>query len=85
MFERDLAQHARNYETDLQHLANARPVLINCQIGKDCFTFDQNQYLFALAARISAETSDFVSTLHAAPKILTPIIYKAKLITEETR
>jgi len=55
-FERDLNEHVRSYETYLRHLANARPVLINCQTGKDYFTFDQNRHLFELAARISVET-----------------------------
>lgn len=55
-FETDLDEHARSYERYLRHLAAARPVFINCQTGKDFFTFDQNNHLFELASRISAET-----------------------------
>lgn len=40
--ERDPDEHRRNYETYLRNLAAARPVLINCQTGKDYFTPDQN-------------------------------------------
>lgn len=55
-FETDLDEHAQHYEKYLRHLAEARPVFINCQTGKDYFSFDQNNQLFDLAARISGET-----------------------------
>lgn len=55
-FERDLDEHRRNYEKYLRNLIAAQPVFINCQTGKDFFTFDQNRQLFELAARVSAET-----------------------------
>ncbi len=55
-FERDLTEHVRNYETYLRHLAGFDPQFINCQTGKDYFSFEQNRYLFELAVRISAET-----------------------------
>ncbi|CCH00391.1 Xylose isomerase domain protein TIM barrel [Fibrella aestuarina BUZ 2] len=55
-FETDLAEHMRNYETYLRNLIEARPVLVNCQTGKDFFSPEQNRQLFALAAQISAET-----------------------------
>ena len=55
-FESDLDEHARNYEKYLRHLIAARPIFINCQTGKDFFTFEQNKQLFELADRISAET-----------------------------
>ncbi|MEZ0484382.1 sugar phosphate isomerase/epimerase family protein [Fibrella aquatica] len=54
--ETDLDAHCRNYETYLRHLIEARPVLVNCQTGKDFFSPEQNRQLFDLAARISAET-----------------------------
>lgn len=54
--ERDLDEHSRNYEKYLRNLLAAQPVFINCQTGKDFFTFDQNKRLFDIAARISAET-----------------------------
>ncbi len=54
-FERDLNEHSRNYEKYLRNLIAANPVFINCQTGKDFFTFDQNKQLFDLADRISAE------------------------------
>lgn len=55
-FERDLEEHARNYEKYLRHLIEAKPIFINCQTGKDYFTFEQNAQLFALAARLSKES-----------------------------
>lgn len=55
-FERDLDEHSRHYEKYLRNLLLANPVFINCQTGKDYFTFDQNRQLFELAARISTET-----------------------------
>ena len=55
-FESDPDEHAMNYEKYLRNLISARPVFINCQTGKDFFTFDQNKQLFELADRISAET-----------------------------
>jgi sugar phosphate isomerase/epimerase len=55
-FESDLDEHAANYEKYLRNLIQAKPVFINCQTGKDYFTFDQNKHLFDRAAKISAET-----------------------------
>ncbi|GGN04735.1 hypothetical protein GCM10010967_44680 [Dyadobacter beijingensis] len=55
-FEKDLDTHAGNYEMYLRNLIEAGPVLINCQTGKDYFNKAQNQRLFALAARLSAES-----------------------------
>ena len=55
-FETDLDEHAQQYEKYLRNLIAANPVFINCQTGKDFFTFEQNRQLFVLAAEISAET-----------------------------
>lgn len=55
-FESDLKTHAENYEKYLTHLIEAQPVLINCQTGKDYFTFEQNKFLFDLAVRLSRES-----------------------------
>ena len=55
-FERDLDEHARNYEKYLRNLIHANPVFINCQTGKDYFTFEQNKHLFELASRLSEES-----------------------------
>lgn len=55
-FETDLDEHSRQYEKYLRNLIAANPAFINCQTGKDFFTFEQNRQLFALAARISEET-----------------------------
>lgn len=55
-FEADLNEHAANYEKYLRNLIAAKPVFINCQTGKDYFTFAQNKLLFDIAAKISAET-----------------------------
>ncbi len=54
--ESDLTEHSRNYEKYLRNLIAADPIFINCQTGKDFFTFEQNKHLFELAANISAET-----------------------------
>ncbi|MGA0557970.1 sugar phosphate isomerase/epimerase family protein [Larkinella sp. VNQ87] len=54
--EADWDEHARHYEKYLRHLAEARPLFINCQTGKDFFSFDQNRRLIELADRIAAET-----------------------------
>ena len=51
--EKDLAEHATNYERYLYHLIEAQPQFINCQTGKDYYDFDQNKHLFDLAARVS--------------------------------
>lgn len=55
-FEADLHEHAASYEKYLRNLIAAKPVFINCQTGKDYFTFDQNKHLFDLADKISRET-----------------------------
>jgi len=55
-FERNLDEHAKNYEKHLRNLISAKPVFINCQTGKDYFTFAQNKRLFDLADQISEET-----------------------------
>lgn len=55
-FESDLNDHAKNYEKYLRNLIEAEPVFINCQTGKDYFTFEQNAHLFALAAKLSNES-----------------------------
>lgn len=54
--EKDIGEHARNYEQYLRNLIAARPLLINCQTGKDYFSFDQNKRLFELAAGLSEES-----------------------------
>ena len=54
--ETDLEEHSQQYEKYLRNLIRAQPVFINCQTGKDFYTFDQNKHLFDVAARISAET-----------------------------
>lgn len=50
------------YETRLNALAAAKPLLINSQTGKDYFTFDENSKLIELAAKISAASG--VTILH---------------------
>ncbi|MCF2446746.1 sugar phosphate isomerase/epimerase [Dyadobacter sp. CY345] len=54
-FESDLDLHAKSYELYLRNLISARPVFINCQTGKDYFTFEQNRVLFEIAGRLSKE------------------------------
>lgn len=55
-FEKNIDEHAQNYEKYLRHLISAKPVFINCQTGKDYFNFEQNKRLFDLAKSISQET-----------------------------
>jgi sugar phosphate isomerase/epimerase len=55
-FEKNIDEHASNYEKYLRNLIDAKPVLINCQTGKDYFNIEQNQRLFELAARLSDES-----------------------------
>ncbi|WP_273211787.1 sugar phosphate isomerase/epimerase family protein [Runella zeae] len=55
-FERDLSEHAKSYEKYLRHLIEAQPILVNCQTGKDYFSFEQNKHLFEIAEHISKET-----------------------------
>ncbi|WP_435356745.1 sugar phosphate isomerase/epimerase family protein [Emticicia sp. SJ17W-69] len=54
--EKNLDEHAKNYEKYLRNLISGEPVFINCQTGKDYFSFEQNKRLFDLAAQISKET-----------------------------
>lgn len=55
-FERDIDVHAANYEKYLRNLIAAKPVFINCQTGKDYFSFDHNKRLFDLAASLAEES-----------------------------
>ena len=55
-FERNLDEHAINYEKYLRNLIEAKPIFINCQTGKDYFNFEQNKRLFDLAANLSKES-----------------------------
>lgn len=55
-FEKNVDEHAENYEKYLRHLISAKPIFINCQTGKDYFNFEQNKRLFNLAKSISKET-----------------------------
>ncbi|HEV7347336.1 sugar phosphate isomerase/epimerase family protein [Telluribacter sp.] len=56
-FERDLQEHLQSYEKHLWNLVEVEPLFINCQTGKDYYTFEQNQTLFEAAARIARESS----------------------------
>lgn len=51
----DFNEHASQYESRLIALAEAKPLLINSQTGKDYFTFDQNSALIEIAAGISQQ------------------------------
>ena len=55
-FEKNLDEHSENYEKYLRNLISGEPVFINCQTGKDYFSFEQNKRLFDLANQISIET-----------------------------
>ena len=61
-FETDFEAHSANYEWSLRNLIEARPLFINCQTGKDFFTFEQNQKLMELAARLA--TASGIRIIH---------------------
>lgn len=52
----DFYSHLNEYSDRLYELANAKPLFINSQTGKDFFTFEQNSKLIEIAAHISSET-----------------------------
>jgi len=60
--ESDFSAHKLLYEKRLYNLAEAEPLFINSQTGKDYFTFEQNAELINLARKISQETG--VRILH---------------------
>ena len=55
-FEKDIDEHAKNYEKYLRHLISAKQIFVNCQTGKDYFNFEQNKRLFDVAKNISMDT-----------------------------
>ena len=52
----DLQTHKNNYEKRLYNLAEANPLFINSQTGKDHFPFDANCELIELAKKVSEST-----------------------------
>ncbi|MBL0743115.1 sugar phosphate isomerase/epimerase family protein [Chryseolinea lacunae] len=52
----DLDVHAEAFARRLRRLANAQPLFINTQTGKDHFTFAQNESLISLAATLAKQT-----------------------------
>ena len=54
--EKDFHENAKSYKKYLLHLADAKPILINTQTGKDYFSFEQNMELIALAESVSEQT-----------------------------
>jgi sugar phosphate isomerase/epimerase len=52
----DFVVHKAEYEQRLYNLADARPLFINTQTGKDHFSFEQNAELIALAQDVSRKT-----------------------------
>ena len=51
-----LHQHAEEFEARLRSLAEARPIFINSQTGKDYYSFEENKKLIDLASEIALET-----------------------------
>ncbi|GEO07907.1 hypothetical protein SAE01_04030 [Segetibacter aerophilus] len=49
-------EHYKEFEWRLRSLAEAKPLFINTQTGKDYFTFEQNKQLIDLAKNIAEET-----------------------------
>ena len=54
--ERDISLHMKEYESRLYHLAEAKPLFINSQTGKDYYSFGQNESLIKRAAEIEKST-----------------------------
>jgi sugar phosphate isomerase/epimerase len=50
-------EHCIEYETRLKALADARPMFINTQTGKDYYSFEQNEQLISIARNIATTTS----------------------------
>jgi sugar phosphate isomerase/epimerase len=55
-FEKDFAAHKASYIQHLYHLAQLNPIKIDAQTGKDYFSTDQNNELFAAATAFTLET-----------------------------
>lgn len=51
----DFTQHARELETALDILLDAKPFLISLQTGKDHFSFDRNTQLLLMSKRVAHE------------------------------
>jgi hypothetical protein len=51
----DFTQHAKDLETGVRSLLEAKPFLISLHTGKDHFRFDQNTQLLLMSRRIAQE------------------------------
>lgn len=60
--EKDFRSNRKSYERYLNHLAEASPVKINAQTGKDYFLFEQNMKLIQLAKQVSSDSG--IPVLH---------------------
>lgn len=58
----DFNDHYSEYKTRLQSLANAKPLFINTQTGKDYYSFQQNEQLISLANEIAIKTG--ITVIH---------------------
>jgi sugar phosphate isomerase/epimerase len=54
-FEVDLNEHLKNYEKHIRNMASVKPILINCQSGRDFFTFEQNKAIIDRAVALEKE------------------------------
>jgi sugar phosphate isomerase/epimerase len=52
----DPQMHLVEYRSRLEHLVEAKPILVNTQTGKDWFSYEQNQKLIAAAKTISEKS-----------------------------
>jgi sugar phosphate isomerase/epimerase len=52
----DFEHQKAHHEEQFRHLAEARPLFINTQTGKDFYDFEQNRQLIDLGLKISKET-----------------------------
>lgn len=55
-------EHSQEFEMRLRSLADAKPVFINSQTGKDYYTFEQNSELIQLAKNVATDTG--ISVVH---------------------
>lgn len=49
----DFQQHKQAYKKQIQYLAEANPLFVNSQTGKDYYSFEQNSELIAIADEIA--------------------------------
>ena len=60
--EPDFVRHCKEFELRLLHQADAKPIFINSQTGKDYYSFEQNKKLISIANNVENKTG--ITILH---------------------